>query len=68
MNTANDVYSNAVATLPAAEQLRLASLILQGLTKASNGTAEYSDEWSDQDIADLAAFASKYAVSQIEKE
>lgn len=68
MSTANDLYSNTVVTLPAAEQLRLASLILQGLTNTSTGAAEYSDEWTDEDVADLAAFAAQHVITRVEKE
>jgi hypothetical protein len=67
MSTANDLYSNTVVTLPAAEQLRLATLILQGLTNASAGAAEYSDEWTDEDVTDLAAFAAQHAITRVEK-
>lgn len=58
MHTAHDLYSDEIIGLPASEQLRLATLILQGLT-ASTATAVdfYSDEWSEEDLRDLATFS-----------
>jgi hypothetical protein len=69
MATASDVYSGAVESLPPSEQLRLASLILQGLAQTSAPALDYSEEWSEEDLRDVvnyavrnhAAFLSGYA-------
>lgn len=58
--TAQDVYSTTVTSLPPAEQLRLASLILSGLSSSSE-KIEYSDSWSDEDLQDLTAFSVDHA-------
>ena len=68
MSTANDLYLNAIQPLPADEQLRLASLILQGLRKTPDGSIDYREYWSDDDIVDLAAFAARHAVESTETE
>ena len=68
MSTANDLYLNAIRPLPADEQLRLASLILQGLKKTPGGPIDYREYWSDDDIVDLAAFAARHAVESTEME
>jgi hypothetical protein len=54
--TAQDLYSSAVSSLPASEQLRLATLILEGLAAAAPAL-DYSDYWSDEDVRDVAAFS-----------
>ena len=60
MPTAKELYSQAVAPMPAAEQLRLASFILEGLDAA--GALNCSDQWSDEDIRDLTAFSMTHAM------
>jgi hypothetical protein len=57
MTTAQQVYSNEVSILPPSEQLRLATLILAGLSETSAAAMDFSDEWSDEDLRDLGAFA-----------
>ena len=64
--TAQDIYSATVTALPPAEQLRLASLILNGLS-GSNEAIDYSDSWSDEDLQDLTAFSVKHAGKTIDK-
>ncbi|HEX6962791.1 MAG TPA: hypothetical protein VF175_13050 [Lacipirellula sp.] len=54
--TAQNLYSETIATLPASEQLRLASLILNGLAETAE-KLDYSDHWSDEDVRDLIAFS-----------
>jgi hypothetical protein len=58
MNSAQELYAQQVRNLSASEQLRLASMILQGITATA---ADYSDEWSEEDMRDLAAFSLHYA-------
>jgi len=56
--TANDVYASNVVALPASEKLRLASLILEGLSK-SGAALDYSEHWSDEDVRDVVAFSAQ---------
>lgn len=50
--TAEELYEQVVRLLPAAERLRLATLILQGIPPEA--VADDSGEWSDEDLADFA--------------
>ena len=64
--TAQDIYSTAVTSLSPAEQLRLASLILNGLSGSSE-TVDYSDSWSDEDLQDLTAFSVEHVSKTVDK-
>lgn len=68
MNTAQDIYSNTVLPLPASEKLRLATMILAGLTESAATALDFSEQWSEEDVRDLSAFASQHALSSIDKE
>lgn len=61
MTTAQSVYDSGVAVLPKSEQLRLASIILDGLTASAAASLDFSDSWSDEDLRDVTAYAAKYA-------
>jgi hypothetical protein len=61
--SAREIYEASIRTLPAVERLRLASLILDDLAAATRDGVDLSDEWSDDDVADLAAFSVKHADS-----
>jgi hypothetical protein len=50
--TAEDFYQQMIRLLPAAERLRLATLILEGLPPEA--VADDSGEWSNEDLADFA--------------
>lgn len=50
--TIEQPYEQMVRPLPATERLRLATLILEGIPPES--VADYSDEWSDKDLADFS--------------
>jgi hypothetical protein len=54
--TAQNLYSETISTLPASEQLRLASLILKGLAESAE-KLDYQDEWSDEDLRDITAYS-----------
>ena len=47
------LYEQSIRPLPAAERLRLARLILDGIPPES--VVDYSDEWSDEDLRDFTA-------------
>ena len=57
MLTAQSVYSSAVAPLPASERLRLATLILEGLAGSVTNEQDADDQWSEEDVRELAAFS-----------
>ena len=65
MATASDVYTGAVESLPPSEQLRLTSLILQGLAQTTGGAVGSYGERSPEDVRDSvrnhAAFLNSYA-------
>ncbi len=61
MQTAQDVYTSTIRNLPRDEQLRLAALILNALTQSEVETADYSDEWSEEDLRDLTNHSIRYA-------
>jgi hypothetical protein len=64
--TAEEIYSQVVKPLPPSEQLRLATMILNGIPPRS--VVDYSDEWSEQDIADLTAHSLRYAAASFGEE
>lgn len=47
------LYEQSIRPLPAAERLRLARLILDGIPPES--VVDYSDDWSDEDLRDFTA-------------
>lgn len=47
------LYEHTIRSLPAAERLRLARLILDGIPPES--VVDYSDEWSNEDLRDFTA-------------
>lgn len=66
--TAREIYETTIRPLSAVERLRLASLILDDLAAASGAGLDIRDEWSDDDIADLAAYSLKHAPTEISPE
>ena len=69
MSTAQDLYSEHVQALPPPQQLRLATMILQGLDAAAAMTVDhYSDEWSDEDLRDAAKFSLRHATERFGEE
>ncbi len=68
MQRAQQIYSSDVLALPKSEQLRLATLILEGLTESSASVLDYSDEWSEEDISDVARYSANYAAQSLGEE
>lgn len=54
--TIQEIYIQVVRTLSPAEQLQLATLILNELVE-QNAVVDRSDTWTDQDQLDLTAFS-----------
>ena len=59
MGAADDVYNATVRELPAAERLRLAALILNGL--ADSVPVDVAPHWSDEDVREVTAFSLRTA-------
>jgi len=59
--TAHQVFTETVLALPPSERLRLASLILQDLTKSEVTAVDRRDDWNQQDLSDLTTFSLQYA-------
>jgi hypothetical protein len=57
-----DIYTQVVQDLPPAEQLRLATLILNALVGQQAQTIDESNTWTDADQADLVNFSLQYAL------
>lgn len=65
--TARELYDTSIRKLPAGERLRLASLILDDLAASATGL-DIRDEWTDQDVADLATYSLKHAAGVVSPE
>jgi hypothetical protein len=62
LQTFDDLYTQQIQRLPATEQLRLAAMILQGLSAGEARSVDfYRDEWSDDDLADATIFSARQA-------
>ena len=62
MGKIQELYESQVRPMPPAERLQLARLILDGLAP-SEKPFDISDEWSDDDVADLSAFSAGHTTS-----
>ena len=60
MGKIQDLYDTRVRQMAPAERLQLAKLILDDLAP-SDKPLDMSDEWSDDDLADLATFSIQQA-------
>jgi hypothetical protein len=59
--SAKELYNTTIRKLTPLERLRLATMILDELTASQGAGLDISDEWSDEDIRDMAAFSLKHA-------
>jgi len=66
--TARELYDNTIRKLPPVDRLRLASLILDDLAAASGAGLDIRDDWTDEDVADLAAYSLKRADRSVSSE
>src|SRR5688572_14309018 len=60
MGKIQDLYETRVRPMGPAERLQLAKLILNDLAP-SETAIDVSDEWTDDDLADVAAYSAQYA-------
>ena len=69
MQTMHDLYSQQIQALPATDQLRLATIILQGLSAVEARSVDfYSDDWSDEDLSDATIFSARHAAASLGEE
>lgn len=59
MGKIQELYETRVKPMVPAERLQLARLILDDLAH-SDSDVDVSDEWSDDDIAELSSFAAQH--------
>jgi hypothetical protein len=59
--TIQEIYQNIVATLPLSDRLRLAALILNGLTQQNVAVIDASNTWTKQDQLELTSFSLQHA-------
>ncbi len=59
--TAQDFYAEAVQALSPTERLRLAALLLNGLTRPGAAVVDTDPVWGREDEADVTVFALRYA-------
>ena len=64
MSTADEIYTTNVRDLAQSEKLRLATLILDELSKTAAPVLDFSDSWSMDDVRDVTVFAQRYAATQ----
>ena len=64
--TAKELYLTSVQLLSPKERLRLAVMILNDLMTADE-QIDFSDNWTEQDIQDLTAFALSHSENPHEK-
>ena len=63
--SARELYDKTIRQLPAVDRLRLAALILDELAAASGAGLDIRDDWSEEDIVDLAAHSLKHSARSI---
>jgi hypothetical protein len=66
--SARELYDKAIKPLPAVDRLRLAKMILDDLAVSSGAGLDVRDDWSDEDIADLASYSLKQAATAVPHE
>jgi len=62
MGKIQDLYESQVRPMPPSERLQLARLILDDVAP-SEKPVDISDEWSDDDVADLSASSAGHTTS-----
>ena len=64
MTKIQDLYESRVRPMGPAERLQLARLILDDLVP-SESAVDVSDQWGDDDLADVAAYSAQHAGQRI---
>ena len=63
--SAREIYDSIIRQLVPMERLRLATIILDDLTATGDEGLNMRDDWSDEDIADVARFSMSHADNTI---
>lgn len=66
--TIQELYTQILQTLPPADRLRLATLILNDLVQQDASFVDQSDAWTEQDQLDLVNFSLQYAATSFDSE
>ena len=61
MPSPQEIYDQSVRPLPPAEQLQIAALILQALTRLPPAPVDGSDAWTEDDMGDLIRYSLQHA-------
>ena len=64
--TAEEIYSQVVKPLPPSERFKLATMILNDISPQS--VVDYSEEWTEEDMRDLAIYSLRYAAQSFGEE
>jgi len=67
MINAKQLYEETVRNMPLAERLRLATLILEEVSRSA-GIVEFRDEWSDEDLRDATVATMRLALEDEDEE
>lgn len=62
-STAEEIYNQLIEPLPPSERLKLATLILHGISR--HLVIDESDEWTDEDIRDLSRHSMRHALHSL---
>lgn len=61
MGKIQELYDTRVRSMPPVDRLQLARLILDDLAPAPTAAVDVRDDWTNDDLSDLAAFAVQQA-------
>ncbi len=64
--TTQEMYEKTIKPMPAPERLRLATLILNDISPWA--VADYSEEWSDEDLRDFTNAGRAYINKVLEED
>ena len=67
-NSVEEIYAQVISSLPPAERLQLATLILNGLVQQNTAVVDVNDYWTEQDQLDLATFSLQHAATTFPEE
>ncbi|MDJ0725430.1 MAG: hypothetical protein QNJ38_09995 [Prochloraceae cyanobacterium] len=62
-STIQEIYQNISNTLSPSDRLRLAALILNGLTESNVAVIDTGNTWTEQDLTEVTNFSLQYAAN-----
>lgn len=63
--TAEEIYNQAVKSLPPSERFKLATMILNDIPPQA--VVDYSEEWTEEDYRDFSAASWAYITQKLEE-